>query len=154
MQIFVKTFNGRSITLDVDPSDTIEQVKELIENKERIYKERQSLVIKGKTLEDHKTLNDYKIQKESTLYLSIRDRGVFFYVIYNDEGDKIMIDGICPCCSNVDYLKKKIEEQLGINPESQELSLNGKFFEDNSASLASYGIDDRSQVKLTIKNIK
>jgi len=75
MQIFVKTLNGKTITLDVGPDDHVYHIKALIFQKTLVPPDAQRLIFGGKQLEDDRTLRDYNIQKECTLHLVLRLRG-------------------------------------------------------------------------------
>ena len=87
MQIFVKTLTGKTLTIDFEPSDTIESLKRTIEYREGMEYEKIRLVFSGKQLEDDHTFEDYNIQKESTLHIVLRLRGMISTFTYNNQND-------------------------------------------------------------------
>ena len=146
MLIYIKTLSEKKITIDVQPSNTIIDIKEKIKEKENIHPARQKLLFQGTELVDNKTLVDYNIKNESILQLIIKSPILFFVKTITNQ--TVMIKA--QLSDTILYIKQEIQKKEDFPQEKYCLIFKGKELDDNKI-VADYNIPKNSTLELALR---
>ncbi|PWA38016.1 hypothetical protein CTI12_AA585240 [Artemisia annua] len=149
VSISIKIYTGKTIALDVKSSDTIGNLKTMIQNKEGIFSDEQALIFKNVVLEDIDTLSEFHIMKESTLSLMRTSKGFMQIFIKTFTGKMISLE--VQRLDTIGNVKAKIQEKEGTPADQQALSFDGIVLED-SGTIADFNIKKESIITLLLKS--
>jgi ubiquitin len=148
MQLFVKTLTGKTVSVEVEEGESIEDVKAKIAEKEGIPPEQQRLIFGGQQLQDGKTLDDYDVGDDATLHLVLRLRGGMQLFVKTLTGKTVSVE--VEEGESIEDVKAKISEKEGIPPEQQRLIFGGQQLQDGK-TLDDYDVGDDATLHLVLR---
>jgi len=148
MQLFVKTLTGKTVSVEVEEGESIEDVKAKISEKEGIPPEQQRLIFGGQQLQDGKTLDDYDVGDDATLHLVLRLRGGMQLFVKTLTGKTVSVE--VEEGESIEDVKAKISEKEGIPPEQQRLIFGGQQLQDGK-TLDDYDVGDDATLHLVLR---
>lgn len=146
MQFFVKTLTGITLSFDIEPSNTIHDLKLLIEYNGGIHADLQRLVFTGKQLEDDRKLTDYGVQSDSIVHLFLNLKGGGFKVNIQELSENITELNV-EASDQIEQVMFKIQDALGIPPDQQRLIFKGRQLDANH-TLSDYGVQAEDKILL------